>query len=83
MIGRDLKKDRNGGPGATFSLSPSGGTFPNEAAAYSKLLNGTPFCQGAKKMLAEYSEFVGRELGDFEFVWHNQLRMDFTVHFPA
>lgn len=76
LLGRNIADDMK--TEAVVELSP--GALGGEGTAYSRLLNGCPFPNGAK-MLAEYEEFVGRQLGNFEIRWTGGSSLDFVVYF--
>lgn len=78
LLGRDIADDMKNE--AVVELRP--GATGGEGTAYSRLLNGCPFPNGAKKMLAEYEEFAGRQLGNFEIRWTGGSSLDFVVYFP-
>lgn len=78
LLGRNIADDMKNE--AVIVLSP--GATGGEGTAYSRLLNGCPFPNGASKMLAEYEEFAGRQLGRFEIRWTGGSSLDFVVNFP-
>lgn len=41
---------------------------PQEKEAFDALVQGTPFCNGAQKMMEEYPEFEGIQIDSFEFL---------------
>lgn len=77
LLGRNIADDMKNEAVVELSPRATGG----EGEAYSRLLNGCPFPNGAKKMLAEYEEFVGRQLGNFEIRWTGGSSLDFSVYF--
>lgn len=76
-MGRNLQDDKDNL--AKFSIKAAAFYGSGEHWSYSQLRDNTPFGAGAKKMLAEYSEFADRQLGDFEIVWTTNTKWNFVV----